>query len=219
MFQILTTPEPLLKLGYYVGMIGEWGDKYPSKWYQVVFPRYTIRDFYSGIMPSDAAAALEIDPASTTGMGMEPRYYTTIYQVRMGLSPDWGFYLRWPSGEYRMPLEQPGFEPVPTEYTSTEKGLLGFIDSRQSPITPDAADLKWEMFYVRDWMPVFYAYPHFVTSATSKYVKLITRQVVNMITMQPVRDPETRKRLENLQLPFKPVFHYSEYMKRSAGIV
>lgn len=217
MLKILATPEPLLKEGYYVGMIppgeGGWGDKYPSKWYQVTFSEPILRDWRAGYMSASATAALAIDPDAD--IHLEPRYYSTIYQARIGISPDWNCYIQWPSQSYRLGLEEPNYNPVPTE--GTDRRYIGFIDSTQSPIKhlidPDQA-MRFEMFFVRDWMPVFYAYPNSITS----YVKLIMRFLLNKCTIEAVRDQAIRDKLERKELPYKPVFHYSVYEARAAGV-
>lgn len=217
--QLLTTAEPLLKVGHYVGMIppgaGGWGDKYPSKWYQVTFAMPTLRDYMKGYMPLAATAAVTIDPDDD--VSLQPRYYSTIYQCRIGLSPDWLAYIRWPTNEYRMVLEEPDMSPVPTEATTPFRRWLGFIDSAQSPIAdpndPDFA-MRFEMFFIRDWMPIFHAFPNGIED----YVKLIMRFMVNKCTIRAVTDETIRGKLERKEIPYKPVFHYSVYVARAEGI-
>lgn len=214
---LLATAEPLLKVGHFVGMIppgeGGWGDKYPSKWYQVTFAEQMLRDWAAGFLSAGASAAYAIDPDDD--IHLQPRYYSTIYQSRIGLSPDWDCYIQWPSQSYRLGLEEPNYNPVPTEMT--DRHYIGFIDSTQSPIKhpidPDHA-MRYEMFFVRDWMPVFYAYPNSITD----YVKLIMRFLLNKCTIEAVTDKQIRDKLERKEIPYKPVFHYSVYEARSAGI-
>ena len=218
--KLLATAEPLLQVGYYVGMIpageGGWGDKYPSKWYQVTFASQLLRDWRAGYMPLTPSpdAALLIDPDAD--IHLEPRYYSTIYQARIGLSPEWDCYIQWPTQSYRLGLEEPNYNPVPTE--RTDRGYIGFIDSTQSPICnkidPDQA-MRFEMFFVRDWMPVYYAYVNSITP----YVKLIMRFLINKCTIAAVSDPAIRNKLERHEIPYKPVFHYSVYEGRDQGIV
>lgn len=219
---LLATAEPLLKVGHYVGMIppgeGGWSDKFPSKWYQVTFAEQLLRDWRAGYMPSSpsGSAAFAIDPDDD--IHLEPRYYSTIYQARIGLSPDWNCYIQWPSQSYRLGLEEPDYNPVPSDVTATtQRKFIGFIDSTQSPIRnvidPDQA-MRFEMFFVRDWMPVFYAYPNSITD----YVKLIMRFLINRCTIEPVKEPQIRDKLERKELPYKPVFHYSVYEARAAGV-
>lgn len=221
--KLLATAEPLLQVGHYVGIIppgpGGWGDKYPSKWYQVVFASQLLRDWRAdsdsvyGYMSASATAAYMIDPDNH--IHLQPHYYSTIYQARIGLSPDWMLYIQWPSQAYRLGLEAPNYNPVPTE--RTDRGYIGFIDSTQSPIRhdidPDQA-MRFEMFFVKDWMPVFYAYPNTIT----EYVKLIMRFLLNKCTILPVTDPAIRLKLEKHEIPYKPVFHYSVYEARAEGI-
>lgn len=217
--KLLATAEPLLQVGHFVGMIppgeGGWGDKYRSKWYQVTFAEQLLRDWRAGYMPATPSpnAAYLIDPDDD--IHLEPRYYSTIYQARIGLSPDWMCYIQWPSQSYRLGLEEPDYNPVPTE--KTDRAYIGFIDSTQSPIQhpidPDQA-MRFEMFYVRDWMPVYYAYVNSIT----EYVKLIMRFLLNKCTIQAVTDKVTIDKLERKELPYKPVFHYSVYEARARGI-
>lgn len=216
----LATAEPLLKVGHYIGMIppgqGGWGDKYPSKWYQVTFAEQLLRDWRAGYMSASAAAAYAIDPDDD--IHLQPRYYSTIYQSRIGLSPDWNCYIQWPSQSYRLGLEEPDYNPVPTDVVATtQRRYVGFIDSTQSPIKhpidPDQA-MRFEMFFIRDWMPLFYAYPNSIVS----YVKLIMRFLLNKCTIEAVTDAAVRQKLEKKELPYKPVFHYSVYEARSQGI-
>lgn len=225
-FALLATPEPLLKQGHYIGMLGEWGEHYGKKWYRIRRTRISVRDWYAGIMAADASAALLIDPGvtgTTSTISLSPRYYETIYQTRIGLSPDWRCYVRWPTDEYRMALEEPNRAPNPTEdAASPYRGYIGYIDARDSPIAPlvnfDRSsvldDLRFEFFFVRDWMPQFYAYPDFFTGSNHKYVKLILRFLVNMLIIEPVKDENVKQRLEDGTQTYKPVLHYSEYVGR-----
>ena len=139
-YTLLTTPEPLTKQGHYLGMIGEWGEHYNRVWYRVKRVRQTVRDWYVGIMPADATAEFLIDPGvtgTTSTVSLSPRYYETIYQCRIGLSPDWRLYIRWPTDQYRGALEEPNRAPVPTEDgASPYRGYIGFIDARDSPLAP-----------------------------------------------------------------------------------
>lgn len=228
-FTLLAMPEPLLKQGHVLGMIGDWGEHYQKKWYRIKRTRVTIRDWYAGIMPADATAALEIDPGVTgiaSTISLSPRYYETIYQSRIGLSPDWMCYIRWPTDEYRGGLEEPNRAPNPTEdATSPYRSFIGFIDSKDSPIAPLVSfdkssaleDMRFEFFFVRDWMPIFHGYPNFFTTATSKYVKIIMRFLLNMLTIEPINDPATREKLEAGHMLYKPVLHYSEYVGRGVA--
>lgn len=217
--QLLTTAEPLLKVGHYVGMIppgpGGWSEKYPHKWYRVTFAMPMLRDWRAGYMPAspDPDRPVTIDPDAD--VGLEPRYYSTIYQARIGISPDWLCYIRWPTNEYRFVLEEPDYAPVPTE--GTDRRYLGFVDAAQSPISdpndPDYA-MRFEMFFVRDWMPVFHAY----MNGIEDYVKLIMRFLINKCTIEPITDEAIRAKLERKEIPYKPVFHYSVYVARSEGV-
>lgn len=216
---ILATPEPLLKVGHYVGMIppgpGGWGDKYPNKWYQVSYAEAMLRDWNAGILPATPSpdVPLSIDPDDD--IHLQPRYYSTIYQARIGVSPDWLCYLRWPTNEYRMPLEEPNYAPVPTE--GTDRAYIGFIDSTISPIRhpidPDQA-MRFEMFFIRDWMPEYHAYVNGIVD----YAKIIMRFLLNKCTIQAVTDETIRGRLERKEIPYKPVFHYSVYVAHAEGI-
>lgn len=218
--KLLAVPEPLLQVGHYVGMIpageGGWGDKYPSKWYRVTFAEQTLRDWRGGYMSASAAAAYLLDPEDD--IHLEPRYYSTIEQARIGISPDWLCYIQWPTQSYRLGLEEPDYNPVPTDVVATtQRRYIGFIDSTQSPIVhplqPELA-MRFEMFFIKDWMPVFYAYPNSITA----YVKLIMRFLLNKCTIDAVTDKVIRDKLERGELPYKPVFHYSVYEARAAGI-
>jgi len=229
-YSLLAVPEPLTKQGHYIGMIGDWGEHYERTWYRVRRVRQTIRDWYHGIMPADAVEPLLLDPGvtgTTSTVSLQPRYYETIYQCRIGLSPDWSIYIRWPTDEYRGALEEPNRAPSPTEdATSPYRAFIGFVDSKDSPIAPlvnfDRSsaldDFRFEFFFVRDWMPQFYCYPNFFTgtlaSAGNKYVKIVLRFLVNMLTLEPVVDAGVRSRLESGALIHKPVLHYSEYVGR-----
>lgn len=213
-FRLLVTPEPLLRPGHFVGMIGDWGDKFEKKWYRVNFALQTKRDYYYGIMSRSATSALTINP--DTGWRLQPRYYSTLYQCRIGLSPDWLMYIRWPTTAYRGGLEEPAYDPVPTEGagTTTQRRYIGFVDAKDSPISNKLDDLRFEWIFVRDWMPIFQAYPDSVEA----YVKLINRVIVNRLRIEPVVSDITRKRLEEGEQVFLPVYHYSEYEKLSAGL-
>lgn len=115
-FRLFTTPEPLLRKGYYVNFIGNWGDKYKEKYYQITHLIQFERDYRAGYLAAAATAALIIDP--TADMGFEPVYYDTIYQVRFGINQGWNMYLRWPTGDFRGKLEAPNFvviNPVATD--------------------------------------------------------------------------------------------------------
>lgn len=208
--KLLTVPEPLLKTGHYVGMIGEWGEKFDKKWYRVNFARQLVRDWRIGYMPAAATAVYNVDPDAT--IHLEPRYYTTLYQARIGITPDWFLYIRWPTNEYRMILEHPAYAPVPTE--TTDRKYIGFVDWRQSPFSDDPEDLRFEMFFVRDWMPTFDCMPNTILD----YVKMVARFLINQVTIHPVTDEKVRAKLENMELPYKEVLHYSEYVKRTAGL-
>lgn len=221
--KILAFPEPLLKEGYYVGMIppgpGGWGDKYPSKWYQVTFTEQILRDYRAGYMPASPSpdVAVTIDPDDD--IGLQPRYYSTIYQCRIGVSPDWLCYIRWPTNEYRGALEEPDYAPVPAEAAAPWRRYIGFIDSKMSPISslmPDDPDnrMRFEQFFIRDWMPIYHAY----VNGIEDYVKLIMRFLVNKCTIEAVTDKAIRDKLDRKEIPYKPVFHYSVYVARAEGI-
>jgi len=195
---------------------GGWGDKYPSKWYQVTFAMAMLRDWKQGIMPlsPDPDTALLIDPDAD--IHLEPRYYSTIYQARIGISPNWQLYIKWPTNEYRWVLEEPNYAPVPTE--RTDRGYIGFCDSTESPIhnviDPNQA-MRFEMFFVRDWMPVYMSY----VNSICDYAKIIMRFLLNKLTIKAVTDETIRAKLERKEIPYKPVFHYSVYVARSEGLV
>lgn len=225
-FTLLATPKPLLEQGHFLGMIGDWGEHYSNIWYRIKRTRVSVRDWYAGIMPADASAPLLIDvglTGLTSTVSLSPRYYETIIQSRIGLSPDWRCYIRWPTDEYRMGLEEPNRAPNPTEdATSPYRAYIGFIDSHDSPMAPlvnfDRSscldDLRFEFFFVRDWMPYLYAYPNFFTTANSKYVKIILRFLANMLTIEKVTDANLVRQLESGQQKYTPVLHYSEYVGR-----
>lgn len=235
-FRLLATPEPLLKPGMYVGMIGDWGDKfvkempetitkfYPalrdpvSAFYRITWTEQVVRDYYHGIMPKSPSpdTFVTIDPDDD--IGLQPRYYSSLYQTRIGISPDWMCYLLWPTSEYRMPLEEPGYSPDPT---NTDKRYIGFIDSVQSPIADEEhpeVTMRFEFWFVRDWMPEFHAYVNSITD----YVKLIMRFLVNRLSIKyinPTLEANLILRLLRREIPWTPVFHYSEYIRRGAGLV
>jgi len=216
---LLTTAEPLLKVGHYVGMIppgpGGWGDKYPSKWYQVTFAEQMLRDWKAGYMPATPSPDTPVSIDPDDDIHLQPRYYSTIYQARIGLSPDWLCYIRWPTNEYRGALEEPNYAPVPTE--GTDRRYIGFIDSSQSPISdrdhPEYA-MRFEQFFIRDWMPEYHAYVNSITN----YAKLIMRFLVNKCSIRAVTDTTIRGKLDRKEIPYKPVFHYSVYVARAEGI-
>jgi hypothetical protein len=74
--------------------------------------------------------------------------------------------------------------------------------------------MRFEIFFVRDWMPVFYAY----VNSICDYAKLIMRFLLNKCTIQAVTDEAIRAKLERKELPYKPVFHYSVYEARAKGV-
>jgi len=234
-FRLLATPESLLKPGMFVGMIGDWGDKFVAPmpesitvhfpglaqsiamFYRITWAEQKIRDYYAGIMPASPSpdGPYGIDPDAS--IGLEPHYYTSLYQTRIGMSPDWQCYIKWPTQSYRMGLEEPGFYPDPTD---TDKRYIGFIDSVQSPISdeehPDV-EMRFEWWFVKDWMPVFYAY----VNSMSSYVKLIMRFIVNHLAIQkidPSKEPNLILAMLRGEVPWYRVFHYSEYERKGAGL-
>ncbi|MDP2954991.1 MAG: hypothetical protein Q8N53_01105 [Longimicrobiales bacterium] len=229
MYTLLATPEPLLKQSHHIGMIGDWGERYTRKWYRVRRTRPTVRDWYAGIMSSTTATLVDIDLAAAA-IGVQPRYYETIYQARIGIAPDLRLYIRWPTDEYRGALEEPGRAPNPTDVAGANlTAYIGSIDSKDSPIGPKVNypgasqhsildDFRFEMFLVRDWAPILRPYPDYFTGAgNSIYVKIILRFLLNMLTIEPIEDQATRDKLEAGQLIYKPVLHYSEYVGRGVA--
>ncbi len=234
-FRLLATPEPLLKPGMFVGMIGDWGDKYVapmpqsittyfpglaqsiSAFYRVTWAEQLLRDYYAGIMPASPSpdTPVVIDPDAD--IGLEPHYYTSLYQSRIGISPDWLCYIRWPSQVYRGALEEPGFFPTPTD---ADLRYIGFIDSVQSPIFDEdhpEVEMRYEGWFVKDWMPIFHAYCNSITA----YVKLIMRFQVNHLAIQkiePSQESALILRMLRREVPWYPVFHYSEYERKGAGL-
>lgn len=226
-FNLLATPEPLLKQGHYLGLIGDWGEHYTKQWYRVKRTRVTVRDWSAGIVDAATATIPTVDP-STAALALQPRYYETIYQARIGIAPDLRVYIQWPTTEYQMALEEPNRAPVPTDIAGANlQAYIGYVDSKDSPIAPRTNsdrstildDLRFEFFFVRDWLPVFRVMADYFTGMAAaqghnRFSKIILRFLVNMMTITPVADTAIRTKLEQGQLIYKPVLHYSELVGR-----
>lgn len=120
------TPELLLKRGHFLEFIGNWGEHYKERFYQVTHLIQFERAYRAGYLPAAATTPLTIDPDGD--MGFEPVYYDTLYQVRIGISHGWNMYLRWPVGDYRGKLEDPSFIDI-NPVASDDKKYIGVISS------------------------------------------------------------------------------------------
>jgi len=125
-FRTLATPEPLLKRGHYIEFIGDWGDKFEKRFYEVKHLIQFERSYRHGYLSDAVTTPLTIDPDAD--MGFEPTYYDTIYQVRIGLNAGWNMYVEWPTGDYRGKLEDPLFAVINPVATDSLK-FIGVVSS------------------------------------------------------------------------------------------
>lgn len=125
-FRTLATPEPLLKRGYFLEFIGDWGEHYKERFYRIKFLAQFERNYRKGYLPLAATTPLVIDPKDD--MGFEPKYYDTLYQVRIGINHGWNMYLQWPTGDYRGKLEDPTFAVI-NPVASDDKKFIGLISA------------------------------------------------------------------------------------------
>ncbi|MFH1486483.1 MAG: hypothetical protein ABIH46_10455 [Chloroflexota bacterium] len=72
-------------------------------------------------------------------------------------------------------------------------------------------DRWFEMFFVKDWMPLFYA----SVNSLLDYEKLLLCCLVNKLKIVAVEGDEIRRKLESGEVPSYPLYHYSEYESKS----
>lgn len=128
-YRMLVSSEPLLKRKHFMEFIGDWGEHYKERFYQVKFLAQFERAYRKGYLSAAVTTPLTIDPEDD--MGFQPRNYDTIYQVRIGINQGWNMYLKWPTGDYRGKLEDPAFvviNPVATD----DKKFIGVISNAKA---------------------------------------------------------------------------------------
>jgi len=208
MIRLLTKREALLKKDQFLGFVGKWPSEFRGpldgkrpKFKRIVFaePRWVHRN--DGIMnAASATLPFTYDPA-TDANGFNPQTSDVVYEVRWGVPPHLLFYIRWPSGStYRGGLQAPGNSPNPADAVDRYTGAWTY---EQSPLE----DPRLEMIFIKDQLPDFQVQQN----TSQRFVKMLYHVIVNVLRVESVDDASLITRLENRQIPWKAVPHWSEF--------
>ena len=215
-FRILSLPQPLLQPGDIVWFRGQWPPFWRDKIFRIEDVLQTIRDFDHGIIGHNDE--IVIDPEDD--LGMNPERDPFLYQVRIGMNDFMGrFYVRWPSNDFTMQLQDPNFSIAPADVTANQRQLIGFLDNtvtkRENPTLLDPTfSLKFEFLWVQDQLPSFLIRGDSGSVAEEIFSKVNIRYLTNICGIAELEDPALIDQITSGELLVTQALHYSEIGRR-----
>ncbi|MFQ6030618.1 MAG: hypothetical protein ACE5Q6_24365 [Dehalococcoidia bacterium] len=215
-FRILTVPQPLLQPGDIVWFRGNWPVQWREKIFRIEDALQTIRDFDHGVIGHDDEVT--IDPDAT--LGLNPERDPFLYQVRIGMNDFLGrFYVRWPSNDFTMQVQDPDFSIAPADTTAAQRQLIGFLDhtvtKKENPTIWDPEfSLRFEFLWVRDQLPSFFVRGDSGAAAQDIFSRVLIRYLTNICGIAEVDDPQLIDRITSGDLLVTQALHYSEIGRR-----
>lgn len=212
-FKLLVEPQRLLEPGDLVNFNGEWPQFWRNKLFRVTRNLQTIRDRV-------LAAALVPDGEITVNLddiGLNPEFEPWLYQTRIGLNPGlYNFYVRWPSNDFAMQLQDPNFPINPAD---ADLRNIGFLDENMTKIqnatleSPDEA-LRFQFIWVKDQLPAFVVRSIASTIGPQIFQKIVTRFLVNICGLVEETDSSLIQRVASGELLVEQILHYSQIGRR-----
>lgn len=205
-FELLAVPERLLKRGDFAYFDGEWPKDWANRYFRVARTRQTVRDYAVPIqagagrygMAPQQSIILNVE----TNLGLNPYYEKWFFQVRIGLNEGlYHVYPRWPSTEYGMSLQDPGFGIAPTD---PDRRYIGFLDMDASRKDQPLFQFLW----VKDTLPSFEVYTD-GDATIPVYEKPVLRFLANMCLAQEVTEADALKALLSGTIPYFGAEHWS----------
>ncbi|MEM1551568.1 MAG: hypothetical protein QXH03_02725 [Candidatus Bathyarchaeia archaeon] len=196
MFELLATPEELLKENYYVYFTsGRWTPENPwAEKFYVIELTQQIPFELAFILNSAQKHTLDFDDS-----GLIPKSTKTLYEILIGLKgQNILFYPRIPSTDYYLKLEKSGFVPDPEDVV---KRFLGCYVEDDSPYRAP----KLRTYTIKDMEPPVLE----IYNNGPEPEKTVVRFIVNRCKLAPV-DPETERKLRAKQLPYRVIKHYTQ---------
>jgi hypothetical protein len=214
-FRIFAVPAALLQPGDLVWFRGEW----PLQWREQIFRvndvLQTIRDRQEGIIGH--GDELVVDP-DDIGLNLERDNF--FYQVRIGVNDFLGrLYVRWPSNDFTMQLQDPNFSISPEDVSADQRQLIGFLDhgvtKKENPTLFEPEEgLRFEFLWVRDQLPAFVYRGDAGAAATDIFSKVNVRYLTNICAIAPVDDPQLIDQITSGELLVTQAIHFSEIGRR-----
>ena len=213
-FKLLIEPQRLLEPGDLVSFNGEWPQFWRNKVFRVVRNSQTIRDrVVAPALVPDGEITIDVDAA-----GLNPEFEPWLYQTRIGLnSGQWRFYVRWPSNDFAMQLQDPNFPVNPAD---ADLRNIGFLDANATKIenatltSPDEA-LRFQFMWVKDQLPAFLVRSMASTTGPALYQKVVVRFLLNICGLAEETDPNLLQRVASGELLVEQILHYSQIGRRA----
>ena len=214
-FRILNLAQPLLQPGDIVWFRGNWPVEWRGKIFRISDALPTIRDRDEGIIGH--TDEVTVDPED---IGLNPDRKPFLYQIRIGISDFLGrTYVRWPSNDFTMQLQDPDFSIAPADVSANQQQLIGFIDhtvtKKENPTFLDPApSLRFEFIWVQDQLPSFLFRGDSGSVAEEIFSKVNVRYMTNICGIAEVDDPQLVSDITSGQLLVTQALHYSEVGRR-----
>lgn len=215
-FKILTVPQSLLMPGNLVDFQGNWPEQWRDKIFRVSDALQTIRDREEGIIGH--TGEITIDP--DTDLGLNPERDEFLYQIRIGMNDFAGrFYVRWPSNDFTMQVQDPDFSIAPADTSASQRQLIGFLDhtvtKKENPTLRDPeSGLRFEFLWVRDQLPSFLVRGDSGSAAEEVFSKVNIRYLTNICRIVEETDPTLIEDIRSGELLVTQAIHYSEIGRR-----
>ena len=215
-FKILSVPQPLLMPGNLVDFQGNWPAAWRDKVFRVTDALQTIRDTEAGIIGHADEITINVD----TDLGLNPEREAFLYQVRIGFNDFLGrFYVRWPSNDFTMQVQDPDFSIAQGDTTAAQRQLIGFLDhtvtKKENPTLRDPdPSLRFEFLWVKDQLPSFLIRGDSGSTAEDIFSKVNIRYLTNICRMEVETDPQLLADILNGELLVTQAIHYSETGRR-----
>lgn len=212
-FKLLIVPQRLFEPGDLVNFNGEWPEFWRNKLYRVTRNLQTIRDrVVAPALVPDGEAIIDVDLA-----GLNPEFEPWLYQTRIGLNEGlYHFFVRWPSNDFAMQLQDPNFPINPAD---ADLRNIGFLDSNATKIenatleSPEAP-LRFQFIWVKDQLPSFLIRSTASATGPDIFQKIVVRFLVNICGLVRVDDPALIQRVASGDVLVEQVQHYSQLGRR-----
>lgn len=212
-FKLLIEPQRLFEPGDLVNFNGEWPEFWRNKLYRVTRNLQTIRDrVVAPALIPDGEVIINVNDA-----GLNPEFEPWLYQVRIGLNEGlYHFFVRWPSNDFAMQLQDPNFPINPAD---ADLRNIGFLDSNATKIenatleSPESA-LRFQFIWVKDQLPAFLVRSTASATGPDIFQKIVVRFLVNICGLVRVDDANLIQRVASGEILVEQVQHYSQLGRR-----